>query len=303
MDAVVSAWLARDFLFACHARVQFVSRSQVPRYKDSADCLVDVGQEYDPTRLRFDHRPPAFNKRTDSCAAKLVWEYLIQSGVDVAHLAGLVQLTHDGDSGRSSQALRDSRRSGAHARLEKLKATYPDDNEVFGRMVRWLRRKYHAPPRPMLQGRRSPGSYVLVMQCSVETSVQVGRLGVLNTTPGFYLYVGSALGPGGIPARVNRHLRWKMPDQLKWHVDYIANITWPVAVWYSYGQISYECKLSHAVAGMADVSIPLPRFGASDCRCNSHLYYIEDESAVAALHDKLRTRCETNTTMTVNRFT
>lgn len=160
MDAVVSAWLARDFLFAGDAVVQFVHRSQVPRYKDSADCLVDVGQEYDPDQLRFDHRPPAFNKRTDSCAAKLVWEHLIRSGVDVAHLAGLVQLTHDGDSGRATQALRQSRRNGVHAKLERLKASGLDDTEVFRRMVRRLRRVYAAPPHPGLQAVLNSRSHV-----------------------------------------------------------------------------------------------------------------------------------------------
>jgi uncharacterized UPF0160 family protein len=73
LDAVVSAWLAQDFMFPGEeTEVLFVNRSRIPHLKDTADCLVDVGQEYDPARLRFDHRPPAFKNRAVTCAAKLV---------------------------------------------------------------------------------------------------------------------------------------------------------------------------------------------------------------------------------------
>ncbi|HYA22015.1 MAG TPA: DUF123 domain-containing protein [Thermoproteota archaeon] len=38
--------------------------------------------------------------------------------------------------------------------------------------------------------------------------------------PGLYLYVGSARGPGGLRARVARHLR---RDKVrKWHIDYLT---------------------------------------------------------------------------------
>ena len=40
-----------------------------------------------------------------------------------------------------------------------------------------------------------PGSYALILSTSTEAVIRVGRLGNLQLQPGFYVYVGSALGP------------------------------------------------------------------------------------------------------------
>ena len=41
------------------------------------------------------------------------------------------------------------------------------------------------------------GTYALVLSCTTEQRIAIGRLGVLDVRPGCYVYVGSALGPGG----------------------------------------------------------------------------------------------------------
>ena len=46
-----------------------------------------------------------------------------------------------------------------------------------------------------------PGTYALMLQADRRQTVQVGRLGQLAVEPGCYVYVGSALGPGGVRAR------------------------------------------------------------------------------------------------------
>ncbi|MFQ5579314.1 MAG: DUF123 domain-containing protein [Nitrospiria bacterium] len=50
-----------------------------------------------------------------------------------------------------------------------------------------------------------PGTYALILQSRSEARGQVGRLGQINLKPGYYIYVGSAFGPGGVQARVSRH--------------------------------------------------------------------------------------------------
>jgi len=50
--------------------------------------------------------------------------------------------------------------------------------------------------------------------------VRVSSLGTLIFDPGLYLYVGSARGPGGLRARVGRHLR--RDKSKKWHIDYLT---------------------------------------------------------------------------------
>ena len=66
-----------------------------------------------------------------------------------------------------------------------------------------------------------PGTYVLVQRFSKRLEISVGKLGVLEAQPGFYVYVGSALGPGGLAARVGRHCRRE--KILRWHVDYLRS--------------------------------------------------------------------------------
>ena len=52
-----------------------------------------------------------------------------------------------------------------------------------------------------------PGTYALVVRVSGRSEIAVGKLGVLAAQPGFYVYVGSAMGPGGLAARIGRHCR------------------------------------------------------------------------------------------------
>ena len=77
---------------------------------------------------------------------------------------------------------------------------------------------------------RSPGTYIIVIQNDVHAKIQVGQWGLLNLVSGYYLYVGSALGPGGVAARVARHCR--RPKPLRWHIDYITAVAAPIAAWY-----------------------------------------------------------------------
>jgi len=44
----------------------------------------------------------------------------------------------------------------------------------------------------------SPGTYALLLSSATDSSIRVGRLGDLRLRPRYYVYVGSALGPGGV---------------------------------------------------------------------------------------------------------
>ena len=140
LDAIVSAWIAQDFLFLLQpTEVLFVSRKVPEKVMQRADCLVDVGNTYCPECYRFDHKPPAFENRNSTCATRLIWEYLQNSGVDIAYLEPLVQITYEGDTHRHSKALKQSRINGPHAELTRLKQAYKKPTEVFQQMVLWLR--------------------------------------------------------------------------------------------------------------------------------------------------------------------
>ena len=51
------------------------------------------------------------------------------------------------------------------------------------------------------------GAYVLAVRLDSRRELPVGRLGRFNFPAGWYLYVGSAMGTGGLPARLRRHRR------------------------------------------------------------------------------------------------
>ena len=140
LDAIVSAWIAQDFLFQAHeSEVLFVSRKVPEKLMHHADCLVDVGNTYCPESYRFDHKPPAFENRNSTCATRLIWEYLLDIGVTVRHLEHLVEITYQGDTHRNSEALKQSRIDGPHAKLKQLKTEYKDTAAVYQQMVLWLR--------------------------------------------------------------------------------------------------------------------------------------------------------------------
>jgi len=92
---------------------------------------------------------------------------------------------------------------------------------------------------------------------------------------GLYCYVGSAWGPGGLAARVRRHLRGGVVR--RWHIDYIRAVTTPVAVWVA-PHVHAECAWAMYLLESEQARVIVPRCGASDCRCAAHLLYCGDRS-------------------------
>jgi len=115
------------------------------------------------------------------------------------------------------------------------------------------------------------GTYLLILRLQDISTVEVGRLGAFRFSAGWYAYAGSARGPGGLAARVSRHLREH--KSLHWHVDYLRTCASPVAVWYALGSRKRECVWAQAILNLPGASVPAPRFGASDCDCLAHLIY------------------------------
>lgn len=113
------------------------------------------------------------------------------------------------------------------------------------------------------------GSYVLILLLPQADSIQVGRLGRFRFPTGWYAYAGSARGPGGLAARIAHHLR--PAEHPHWHIDYLRARARPVDVWYALGERRRECIWAQALTELAGAYVPAPRFGASDCRCATHL--------------------------------
>ena len=125
------------------------------------------------------------------------------------------------------------------------------------------------------------GTYVLVLRCLSAGRLRVGRLGMMELKEGFYLYVGSALGPGGLRARLKRHLG--RSSRRHWHIDYLRAVTEPEEVWYGRGTLRREHEWAGIVGAAEGAETPAPGFGASDCRCKTHLFYFRRKPKVREL--------------------
>jgi len=123
---------------------------------------------------------------------------------------------------------------------------------------------------------RASGTYVLVLR-AVRTGAEVtiGALGTLRLRAGWYLYVGSAFGPGGLRSRVGRHLReGKTPH---WHIDHLLPAVRVQAVWLSTHAEKLEERWVEALRDLPGSTVPLRGFGAGDCGCEGHLVHLDRE--------------------------
>jgi Uri superfamily endonuclease len=126
--------------------------------------------------------------------------------------------------------------------------------------------------RGLLQRRMKPepGTYALILKNRSKAKVQVGRYRQIDLIPGYYIYVGSALGPGGLQARVSRHFR--KSKRKHWHIDYLHEFMRPFGIWYSHESRRLEHQWAEVLFNMVGMS-PIQGFGCSDCRCYSHLFW------------------------------
>ena len=115
------------------------------------------------------------------------------------------------------------------------------------------------------------GCYVLLLHSTRQISVTVGKFGQLDFSPGYYAYVGSAFGSGGIKARVGRHLSTSASQH--WHIDYIKSVMDVVEVWLVYTSLRCEHICAQVCSQMPSASAPHKGFGSSDCQCESHLFF------------------------------
>ncbi len=121
------------------------------------------------------------------------------------------------------------------------------------------------------------GTYALGLHLETERQITVGALGAWLFPEGLYLYVGSAWGPGGLRARVGRHLAGS--QTLRWHIDYLRQQAHPVCLWLA-EDTRLECAWASWFAQQASAKIIVPRFGASDCTCTSHLVHLGEHHQV-----------------------
>ncbi len=108
------------------------------------------------------------------------------------------------------------------------------------------------------------GSYILEFNLAESIIIRAGRLGLVRLGPGRLRYYGSARGPGGLRARIQRHLRVE-GRRAHWHIDALTAVVPVARVMISH--ISGECELVQRDLKSGRWTVAIARFGSSDCRC------------------------------------
>ena len=133
-----------------------------------------------------------------------------------------------------------------------------------------------------------PGTYVLLLSSRSTDLIQIGRLGALQLQSGFYVYVGSALGPGGVRARLAHHL--KLARRRHWHIDYVRAHTRVQDIWYRLDTRRLEHIWAEHIGLAKGASVPLLGVGSTDCRCESHLFFFQQRPSRERFRQVLGTR-------------
>jgi Uri superfamily endonuclease len=134
------------------------------------------------------------------------------------------------------------------------------------------------------------GTYILILQLKRNWRIKIGRR--KGSSPilfraGYYAYVGSALGPGGLRSRIKRHLR--TDKKCVWHIDYLRKVAEPVEAWICSGERKMEREWADALIQM-EGSQPVEGFGnTDDKRSRTHLCYCEERPMIEDYrHDYIR---------------
>ncbi|HVP78783.1 MAG TPA: DNA/RNA nuclease SfsA [Thermodesulfobacteriota bacterium] len=149
-----------------------------------------------------------------------------------------------------------------------------DNVEVIPISVRWGRdlslssevRVLDIPWDTIDREARDRGSYLLILKVKRSRKIDVGKLGTVHFRKGFYIYVGSAMTNLSRRMERHRHLRKKH----HWHIDELRAAAEFHSVFAIRSSERLECEVAEAVSKIAETSVP--RFGSTDCSCETHLF-------------------------------
>lgn len=138
------------------------------------------------------------------------------------------------------------------------------------------------------------GIYALILFLQKERTLRIGRLGVFDFPVGWYVYVGSAHGPGGVRKRTDRHRKNNISKKKKWNIDYFRSEARLCEIWFSHVAQKYEHAWARAFCKMEGAMMHAEEFGARDCYpwCPTHFLQYETRPRIAVLRHRLADRPE-----------
>jgi len=117
------------------------------------------------------------------------------------------------------------------------------------------------------------GTYVLLLHLDGNETITVGRLGTFDFPAGWYTYIGSAFGAGGLLGRIKHHLR--PPERPHWHIDYLRQFAQVQEIWLSPDTARRETDWVDLMMDIPGAIALVEGFGASDSAKETHLFYFD----------------------------
>jgi Uri superfamily endonuclease len=146
---------------------------------------------------------------------------------------------------------------------------------------------FHQYPENMKNSLRESGAYILhlTLEQPLPLSGVAHFTGILP--PGYYAYAGSARGPGGLAARIGRHLKTR--KTMRWHIDRVTVKASGIVPLLAPG--GFECALLGHLLALRGACVPVPGFGSSDCpHCPAHLVRLPSQLTAQKLLARLKKR-------------
>ena len=123
----------------------------------------------------------------------------------------------------------------------------------------------------------------MILSLKRDRKINVGKLGRVPFRKGFYIYAGSAMANLAKRMERHRHLR----KRRHWHIDDLRDVADFHSILAIRSSDRLECKIAHALSKIAEWAIP--RFGSSDCSCETHLFGMtEDPLHSRSFHELLQ---------------
>ena len=132
------------------------------------------------------------------------------------------------------------------------------------------------------------GHYALLLYLSQNEQLTIGKLGSFEFAVGWYIYIGSAFGAGGLTGRLKHH--FKLAEKPHWHIDYFRHVAQISEVWLSPSEERQEEAWVDVVLSIPGAMILVDGFGASDSSQDSHLIYFDVQPTMEDFAVAVRSR-------------
>jgi Uri superfamily endonuclease len=117
------------------------------------------------------------------------------------------------------------------------------------------------------------GNYILLLHIPISQELTIGKLGTFDFPAGWYAYIGSAFGSGGLVGRLKHHLR--PVEHPHWHIDYLRQAALLAEIWLSPDTEQREEAWVDLMLAIPGATLLIDGFGASDSSQDSHLIYFD----------------------------